>query len=94
MADALAKPNGSRALAKVDGDSPSAQARLEVAQARARLSQSARALKGDLRWLELPLKVTASVKKNPLLWLGGALLIGAMVGAVTMRFPRRDDGDE
>ena len=54
-ADALVKPDGPMALAKAEGESPSALARLEVAQARARLSKSAQALKSDLGWLKLPL---------------------------------------
>ena len=78
-------------LVRVDPNAPSELARLELAQARARLSHATRALKADLAWLRVPAKVTASVNKHPLLWVGGALAVGALLGALSNGFPRRDD---
>jgi hypothetical protein len=85
---------GEQALAKVEKGPAIDAARAELQQARARLSHAARSLKADLTWIRLPVKVTASMKKMPLLWLGGAFVLGALLGTLTRGFPRRDDGDE
>ena len=65
-------------------------ARVELNQARARLAVAARGLKADLQWLKLPTAVTASIKRQPLLWLGGAFAVGALLGTLS----RRHHGDE
>jgi hypothetical protein len=78
-------------LVRVDPSAPSELARLELSQARARLAHATRALKADLAWLKVPAKVTASVNKHPLLWVGGAFLLGGLLGALSNGFPRRDD---
>lgn len=63
-------------------------ARLELMQARARLAIATRALKADLQWLKVPAQVTASIKKSPLLWLGGAFAIGVMLGTFSSKEPK------
>ena len=85
-------------LVRVDPNAPAELARLELSQARARLQHAARALKAgvseDLAWLKVPAKVTSSMKKYPLLWVCGAFALGALAGALSNGFPRRDDGIE
>lgn len=80
-------------LMRVDGGAE--LARVELSLARARLQHATRALKAevaqDLAWLRLPAKVTSSVKRQPLLWVGGAFAVGALLGFFSTR---RDHGIE
>ncbi len=77
-------------LTRYEGPQTVELARTQVTQARARLSVAARGLKADLQWLKLPVAVTASMRRSPLLWLGGAFVVGAALGFMS----RRTDGNE
>ena len=85
-------------LVRIDPNAPSELARLELSQARARLQHAARGLKAgiteDLAWLKVPAQVTSSMKKYPLLWVGGAFALGALLGALSNGSPRRDNGSK
>lgn len=85
-------------LVRVDPNAPSELARLELSQARSRLQFAARALKAELKdelgWLRVPAKVTASMKKTPLLWVGGAFVVGAILGVLSNGNSRREHGSK
>ncbi|MBL8954079.1 MAG: hypothetical protein JNK82_25105 [Myxococcaceae bacterium] len=78
------------ALTRYDGPQSLEAARNQVMQARLRLSFATRGLKADFKWLKVPLAVTASIKRSPLIWLGGALVVGAALGLLS----GRNRGDE
>lgn len=83
------------ALTRYEGPQTVELARTQVTQARQRLSVAARGLKADLRWLRAPVAVTASMNRFPLLWLGGAFVVGAALGFLSGSSERRrDDGSE
>ncbi|MBK7863323.1 MAG: hypothetical protein IPJ65_32930 [Archangiaceae bacterium] len=90
----LVRAHDAAELAQVDKSPDIDAARLALTQARLRLASATRALKSDLSWLQVPQKVTASVNRAPLLWLGGAFAVGALLGMITGGIPGRDDGDE
>ena len=81
-------------LTRIDPNAPSEVARLELSQARARLQYAARSLKSDFSWLSAPAKVTASINRHPLLWVGGAFAVGAILGALSNGSSRRNNGSE
>jgi len=78
-------------LTRYEGPQTVELARTQVTQARARLAVAARGLKADLQWLKVPVAVTASMNRYPLLWLGGAFAVGAVLGLMSNG---RKNGDE
>ena len=71
-------------------ENPAELAKVELAQARAKLAWAARGLKSDLQWIKLPQRMTTSIEKYPLLWVGGAFALGAVLGSLS----RRKNGSE
>lgn len=84
MADELVV-NGAGALAQTERSKAAAAVRGELARARAQLAYSARALRTDLRLFGIPAELKASMKRHPLLWLGGALAAGALLGKLSRK---------
>jgi hypothetical protein len=57
-------------------DKPTDQLKEEIAQSRQRLAQNLRGLRYEL---DFPRKIRRSFRTQPLLWIGGAVAIGAVL---------------
>jgi hypothetical protein len=79
--DALA-PAKLDAIVTVSRSTPSDVVRMEIADARFKLERSLAALRDDVT---LPSVLKRSVSKHPVLWLGGALVVGALLGKLSRR---------
>jgi hypothetical protein len=78
---ALAPPQLT-AIVTVSRSTPSDLVRMEIADARIKLERSLAAVRDDIT---LPSVLKRSVGRHPVLWLGGAMVVGAILGKLSRR---------
>lgn len=69
-------------------------AQQEVEAARETFVNAVQHLETNLQWLRLPERLTESVRRYPLQWVASAALVGAVLGVLSEKGKRRDDGSE